>query len=150
VRTRSSSANFCLIEVPDGARVVAALREAGIAVRPAESFPGPSRSSTTNGTSPVAGRGEVSHVDRSRLHLTVASDREDVWERRRAVAPEFPRDLEFHRLAAQRPLEAGVLLAQLVELGAPGLAGQLLGAAGEEPLAPQSFARHRLGRRAAP
>jgi histidinol-phosphate aminotransferase len=40
VRTWPSSANFCLVEVPDGPRVVAALREAGIAVRPAGSFPG--------------------------------------------------------------------------------------------------------------
>jgi histidinol-phosphate/aromatic aminotransferase/cobyric acid decarboxylase-like protein/adenosyl cobinamide kinase/adenosyl cobinamide phosphate guanylyltransferase len=40
VRTWPSSANFCLIEVPDGPRVVAALREAAIAVRPAGSFPG--------------------------------------------------------------------------------------------------------------
>jgi histidinol-phosphate/aromatic aminotransferase/cobyric acid decarboxylase-like protein/adenosyl cobinamide kinase/adenosyl cobinamide phosphate guanylyltransferase len=40
LRTWPSSANFCLIEVPDGPRVVRALREAGIAVRPAGSFPG--------------------------------------------------------------------------------------------------------------
>jgi histidinol-phosphate aminotransferase len=40
VRTWASSANYCLVEVPDGPRVTAALREAGIAVRPAASFPG--------------------------------------------------------------------------------------------------------------
>jgi histidinol-phosphate/aromatic aminotransferase/cobyric acid decarboxylase-like protein/adenosyl cobinamide kinase/adenosyl cobinamide phosphate guanylyltransferase len=40
LRTWPASANFCLIEVPDGARVAAALRETGIAVRPAGSFPG--------------------------------------------------------------------------------------------------------------
>jgi histidinol-phosphate aminotransferase len=40
VRTWPSVTNFCLIEVPDGPRVVAALRDAGIAVRPAASFPG--------------------------------------------------------------------------------------------------------------
>ena len=36
----SSGANFCLVEVDDGPRVVGALREAEIAVRPAGSFPG--------------------------------------------------------------------------------------------------------------
>ncbi|MEA2322281.1 MAG: histidinol-phosphate aminotransferase [Solirubrobacteraceae bacterium] len=40
VRTWPASANFCLVEVADGAGVVAALRERGIAVRPAASFPG--------------------------------------------------------------------------------------------------------------
>jgi histidinol-phosphate/aromatic aminotransferase/cobyric acid decarboxylase-like protein/adenosyl cobinamide kinase/adenosyl cobinamide phosphate guanylyltransferase len=40
LRSWPASANFCLIEVPDGARVTAALRERGIAVRPAGSFPG--------------------------------------------------------------------------------------------------------------
>jgi histidinol-phosphate aminotransferase len=40
VRTWPSSANYCLVEVPDGPRVDAALRDGGIAVRPAASFPG--------------------------------------------------------------------------------------------------------------
>jgi histidinol-phosphate/aromatic aminotransferase/cobyric acid decarboxylase-like protein/adenosyl cobinamide kinase/adenosyl cobinamide phosphate guanylyltransferase len=40
VRTWPSCANFCLIEVPDGPCVVGALRANGIAVRPADSFPG--------------------------------------------------------------------------------------------------------------
>lgn len=40
LRSWPASANFCLIEVPDGPRVTAALRESGIAVRPAGSFPG--------------------------------------------------------------------------------------------------------------
>lgn len=40
VRTWPSATNFCLIEVPDGPRVLAALRAAQIAVRPASSFPG--------------------------------------------------------------------------------------------------------------
>jgi histidinol-phosphate/aromatic aminotransferase/cobyric acid decarboxylase-like protein len=40
VRTWPSSANFCLVEVPDGPRVASALKEGGIAVRPAASFPG--------------------------------------------------------------------------------------------------------------
>lgn len=40
VRTWPASANFCLVEVPDGPRVTAALRGAGIAVRPAAGFPG--------------------------------------------------------------------------------------------------------------
>jgi histidinol-phosphate/aromatic aminotransferase/cobyric acid decarboxylase-like protein/adenosyl cobinamide kinase/adenosyl cobinamide phosphate guanylyltransferase len=40
VRTWPASANFCLVEVADGAGVAAALRERGIAVRPAASFPG--------------------------------------------------------------------------------------------------------------
>ena len=40
VRTWPSCANFCLIEVPDGPRVTAALKANGIAVRPAGSFPG--------------------------------------------------------------------------------------------------------------
>jgi histidinol-phosphate aminotransferase len=40
VRTWPSAANFLLLEVPDGRAVVAALRAAGIAVRPAASFPG--------------------------------------------------------------------------------------------------------------
>ena len=35
-----SGANFCLVEVADGERVLAALREERIAVRPAASFPG--------------------------------------------------------------------------------------------------------------
>jgi histidinol-phosphate/aromatic aminotransferase/cobyric acid decarboxylase-like protein/adenosyl cobinamide kinase/adenosyl cobinamide phosphate guanylyltransferase len=40
VRTWPASASFCLVEVPDGPRVAAALRDARIAVRPAASFPG--------------------------------------------------------------------------------------------------------------
>jgi len=40
VRTWPSVANFCLIEVPDGPAVLAALRERRIAVRAAASFPG--------------------------------------------------------------------------------------------------------------
>lgn len=40
VRSWPSSTNFCLIEVPDGPRVTAALQARGIAVRPADSFPG--------------------------------------------------------------------------------------------------------------
>ena len=40
VRTWPSAANFCLVEVADGPALVAALRERGIAVRPAASFPG--------------------------------------------------------------------------------------------------------------
>jgi histidinol-phosphate/aromatic aminotransferase/cobyric acid decarboxylase-like protein/adenosyl cobinamide kinase/adenosyl cobinamide phosphate guanylyltransferase len=40
VRTWPSATNFCLIEVPDGALAVAALRARRIAVRPAASFPG--------------------------------------------------------------------------------------------------------------
>ena len=40
VRTWPSAANFCLVEVDDGPALVAALRERGIAVRPAASFPG--------------------------------------------------------------------------------------------------------------
>jgi histidinol-phosphate/aromatic aminotransferase/cobyric acid decarboxylase-like protein len=40
VRTWPAAANFCLIEVSDGPRVVAKLRERGIAVRGAASFPG--------------------------------------------------------------------------------------------------------------
>jgi histidinol-phosphate/aromatic aminotransferase/cobyric acid decarboxylase-like protein/adenosyl cobinamide kinase/adenosyl cobinamide phosphate guanylyltransferase len=40
LRTWPSAANFCLVEAPDGPRVVAALRERGIAVRHAASFPG--------------------------------------------------------------------------------------------------------------
>jgi histidinol-phosphate aminotransferase len=40
VRTWPSATNFCLVAVKDGPRVVAALRERGIAVRPAGSFPG--------------------------------------------------------------------------------------------------------------
>jgi len=40
IRTWPSVTNFCLIEVADGPAVVAALRERGIAVRPAASFPG--------------------------------------------------------------------------------------------------------------
>jgi histidinol-phosphate aminotransferase len=40
IRTWPSSANFCLIEVPDGPRVLGALRAERIAVRPAGSFPG--------------------------------------------------------------------------------------------------------------
>jgi histidinol-phosphate aminotransferase len=40
VRTWPASANFCLVEVTDGAGVAEALRRRGIAVRPAASFPG--------------------------------------------------------------------------------------------------------------
>ena len=40
VRVWPSVANFLLLEVPDGRAVIAALRAAGIAVRPAASFPG--------------------------------------------------------------------------------------------------------------
>jgi histidinol-phosphate/aromatic aminotransferase/cobyric acid decarboxylase-like protein/adenosyl cobinamide kinase/adenosyl cobinamide phosphate guanylyltransferase len=40
VRTWPGAANFCLVEVPDGPRVLAALRARAIAVRPAVSFPG--------------------------------------------------------------------------------------------------------------
>jgi histidinol-phosphate/aromatic aminotransferase/cobyric acid decarboxylase-like protein/adenosyl cobinamide kinase/adenosyl cobinamide phosphate guanylyltransferase len=40
IRTWPSSANFCLVEVPDGPRVTKALRASRIAVRPAASFPG--------------------------------------------------------------------------------------------------------------
>jgi histidinol-phosphate/aromatic aminotransferase/cobyric acid decarboxylase-like protein/adenosyl cobinamide kinase/adenosyl cobinamide phosphate guanylyltransferase len=44
LRSWPSSANFCLVQVPDGPRVLRMLRAAGIAVRPAASFPclGPS------------------------------------------------------------------------------------------------------------
>lgn len=40
LRTWPASANYCLVEVPDGPRVIAALRAQAIAVRPAASFPG--------------------------------------------------------------------------------------------------------------
>jgi histidinol-phosphate aminotransferase len=40
VRTWPSCANFLLLEVPDGEAVIGTLRAAGIAVRPAASFPG--------------------------------------------------------------------------------------------------------------
>jgi histidinol-phosphate/aromatic aminotransferase/cobyric acid decarboxylase-like protein/adenosyl cobinamide kinase/adenosyl cobinamide phosphate guanylyltransferase len=40
VRTWPASANFCLVAVPDAARVARALRAQRIAVRPAASFPG--------------------------------------------------------------------------------------------------------------
>lgn len=40
VRVWPGSANFCLVEVPDGPHTLASLRERGIAVRPAASFPG--------------------------------------------------------------------------------------------------------------
>jgi histidinol-phosphate/aromatic aminotransferase/cobyric acid decarboxylase-like protein len=40
LRSWPSAANFCLVEVPDGPAVVAALRAGEIAVRPAASFPG--------------------------------------------------------------------------------------------------------------
>ena len=40
VRAWPSAANFLLLEVPDGSATIAALRGAGIAVRPAASFPG--------------------------------------------------------------------------------------------------------------
>jgi histidinol-phosphate aminotransferase len=40
LRTWPASANFCLVEVADGPRVAAGLREHRIAVRAAASFPG--------------------------------------------------------------------------------------------------------------
>ena len=40
VRAWPGAANFCLVEVPDGPRVAAALRDRSIAVRPAGTFPG--------------------------------------------------------------------------------------------------------------
>ena len=40
LRTWPAVANYCLVEVPDGPRVTAALRAERIAVRPAASFPG--------------------------------------------------------------------------------------------------------------
>ena len=40
IRTWPSATNFCLVEVPDGPRALAALRAQRIAVRPAASFPG--------------------------------------------------------------------------------------------------------------
>jgi histidinol-phosphate/aromatic aminotransferase/cobyric acid decarboxylase-like protein len=40
VTTWPSAANFVLLEVPNGAAAIASLRDAGIAVRPAASFPG--------------------------------------------------------------------------------------------------------------
>ncbi len=40
VRVWPSAANFCLVEVADGPRVASAMREVGVAVRPASSFPG--------------------------------------------------------------------------------------------------------------
>jgi histidinol-phosphate aminotransferase len=40
VRTWPGAANFLLLEVPDGEAATGALRAAGIAVRPASSFPG--------------------------------------------------------------------------------------------------------------
>jgi len=40
VHASPSAANFLLLEIPDGEAVVAALHAAGIAVRPAASFPG--------------------------------------------------------------------------------------------------------------
>jgi histidinol-phosphate/aromatic aminotransferase/cobyric acid decarboxylase-like protein/adenosyl cobinamide kinase/adenosyl cobinamide phosphate guanylyltransferase len=40
VRTWPGAANFCLVEVADGPATAAALRQRGIAVRPAASFPG--------------------------------------------------------------------------------------------------------------
>ncbi len=40
MRTWPSATNFCLVEVADGPTVAVALREQGIAVRPAASFPG--------------------------------------------------------------------------------------------------------------
>jgi histidinol-phosphate aminotransferase len=43
VRVWPSAANFLLLAVPDGPRVLAALRDAGIAVRRADSFPGLTR-----------------------------------------------------------------------------------------------------------
>ena len=52
------------------------------------------------------------------------------------IPARVPRDLDLHRLAAQRPLQPADLPAQLVGLGALGLARQALGAGGEELLAP--------------
>ena len=49
---------------------------------------------------------------------------------------EFPRALKLHRLAPQGALEASVALAQLVELGALGLAGELLRAGSQQLLSP--------------
>jgi hypothetical protein len=48
----------------------------------------------------------------------------------------LPRDLDLHRPATQRRLEPRDLAAQLVGLGALGLAPQPLGAGREELLAP--------------
>src|SRR5215218_802176 len=56
---------------------------------------------------------------------------------------EFPRDLDLQRLATQRPLELPDLPAQLVGLGALGLATQPLRARGKELLAPAP--QQRLG-----
>jgi hypothetical protein len=49
---------------------------------------------------------------------------------------EFPRDLDLHRLGAQRPLQPRDLAAQLVGLGALRLALQALGAGGQKLLTP--------------
>ena len=43
VRLWPAAANYVLVRVPDGATVAARLREQGIAVRPAASFPGLTR-----------------------------------------------------------------------------------------------------------
>jgi len=51
-----------------------------------------------------------------------------------APPQEFPRDLDLHRLASQRPLQTGDLAPPLVCLGALPAALQALGAGREELL----------------
>jgi hypothetical protein len=55
----------------------------------------------------------------------------------------LPRDLDLHRLAPQRALQAADLPTQLIDLGPLDLAVQALGARGKELLAPA--AQQRLG-----